>query len=55
MRFEVRALKPGVGVVAEAVDADDEAAAVRQATARGLAVLSARRLHAAGGLGRRSA
>jgi general secretion pathway protein F len=55
MRFEVRVLKPGVGVVAEAVDADDEAAAVREASARGLAVLSARRLRSIGGLGRRSA
>lgn len=43
MRFEVRVLKPNVGVVALALDADDEISAVRMARADGLAVLSAKR------------
>lgn len=44
MRFEVRALKPGGGVVAEAFEADDESSARRLASAKGLSVLSARPL-----------
>lgn len=48
MRFEVRALKPGVGVVSEAFEAEDEAAALRLAGAQGLSVLSARRSRAIG-------
>jgi general secretion pathway protein F len=43
MRFEVRALKPGGGVVSEALDAPDQAAALQMAAAKGLQVLSARR------------
>lgn len=48
MRYEVRALKPGVGVVAQAFDADDELAAIGLASAQGLQVLSARRLRGIG-------
>jgi general secretion pathway protein F len=48
MRFEVRALKPGVGVVSEAFEADDEAGALRLAGAQGLSVLSARRSRSVG-------
>jgi len=42
MRFEVRALKANEGIVSIALDATDEASAVEQARAQGLAVLSAR-------------
>ncbi len=42
MRYEVRALKANEGVVSIALDALDEASAIEQARARGLAVLSAR-------------
>src|SRR5262249_45761549 len=42
MRFEVRALRPGGGVVSETFEAEDEPAALRLATAAGPAVLSAR-------------
>lgn len=42
MRFEVRALKPGVGVVAETFEAEDESAALVLASAQGLSVLTAR-------------
>jgi general secretion pathway protein F len=55
MRFEVRALKPGVGVVSQAFEAEDEPAALRLAAAQGLSVLSARRARALGGAGRRFA
>ncbi len=43
MQFEVRALKASEGLVLLAIDAPDEAAAVEQARAQGVAVLSARR------------
>ena len=55
MRFEVRALKPGVGVVSEAFEAEDEAAAVRLAGAQGLSVLSTRRSRSIGVAGQRFA
>jgi general secretion pathway protein F len=42
MRFEVRALKANEGVVSLAFEAADEASALEQARAQGLAVLSAR-------------
>ena len=42
MRFEVRALKGSDGVVSHTFDAADEASALEQARAQGLAVLSAR-------------
>ena len=53
MRYEVRALKPGVGVVAHAIDAEDELAAIGQASAQGLEVLSARRVRSLGRLTQR--
>ncbi len=46
MQFEVRALKANEGLVLLAIDAPDEAAAVEQARAQGVAVLSARRQRA---------
>jgi len=52
MRFEVRALKPNEGIVSLALDATDEASAVEQARAQGLAVLSARPHRALAGLAR---
>ena len=52
MQFEIRALKANEGLVLLAVDAPDEAAALEQARAQGLAVLSARRRHGFGGLGK---
>jgi general secretion pathway protein F len=55
MRYEVRALKPGVGVVAQAIDADDELAAIGLASAQGLEVLSARRVRGIAGLSTRRA
>jgi general secretion pathway protein F len=51
MQFEIRALKANEGLVLVAVDAQDEAAALEQARAQGLAVLSARRRHAFTGFG----
>lgn len=42
MRYLVRALRPGGGVLLESLEADDEPTARRLASARGLAVLSAR-------------
>jgi len=52
MRFEIRALKASEGVIQLAVDAADEATALEQARAQGLAVLSARRRHSLfGGFG----
>lgn len=42
MRFEVRALKPGEGVVSLLLDAPDASAAQEQVRAQGLAVLTAR-------------
>src|SRR5215470_13066789 len=43
MQFEIRALKASEGVISLAIDAADEASALEQARAQGLAVLSARR------------
>ena len=53
MQFEVRALKANEGLVLLAIDAPDEAAAVEQARAQGVAVLSARRQRALPGFGQR--
>jgi general secretion pathway protein F len=53
MQFEVRALKGNEGVVLLAIDAPDEAAALEQARAQGVAVLSARRQRALPGFGQR--
>ena len=52
MRFEVRALKANEGIVSLALDAPDEASAIEQARAQGLAVLSARRRQALAGFAR---
>jgi general secretion pathway protein F len=46
MRFEIRALKANEGLVSLALEAPDEANAIEQARAQGLAVLSARRRRA---------
>jgi general secretion pathway protein F len=53
MQFEVRALKANEGLVLLAIDAPDEAAALEQARAQGVAVLSARRQRALPGFGQR--
>jgi general secretion pathway protein F len=46
MRFEVRGLKPGEGIVSHLVEAADEQSATEQARAQGLSVLSVRRRRA---------
>jgi general secretion pathway protein F len=51
MQFEVRALKANEGLVLLAIDAPDEAAALEQARAQGVAVLSARQKRALPGFG----
>ena len=53
MQFEVRALKGNEGLVLLAIDAPDEAAALEQARAQGVAVLSARRQRTLPGFGQR--